>query len=129
MNPISYLICLFPNLADSPHRSFGIVLCWLKSSQKAPCETSSKTVHLYDWISFQKHSRLHVEDVFDALGRGRPGWLGRLPVTLFGPGHLDLLPGTLSALGRGQRGGRGRWVGVADELDLGRGGHRGRGRL
>lgn len=83
--------------------------------------------------SISKHSRLHVEDVFDALRCGCARRLGRLAVALLGPGHLDLLPGALSPLCGGQRGGRGcgaGWGGVVvDELDLGRGGHRGRGRL
>ncbi len=84
-------------------------------------------------MSISKHSRLHVEDVFDALRCGSAGRLGWLTVTLLSPGHLDLLPGALSPLCGGQRGGRGcgtGWRGiVVDELDLSRGGHRGRGRL
>lgn len=80
-----------------------------------------------------EHSRLHVEDVFDALRCGCARRLGRLAVALLGPGHLDLLPGALSPLARGQRGGRGGGAGrggvVVDELYLRRGGDRGRGRL
>lgn len=79
------------------------------------------------------HSRLHVEDVLDALWCGGSRRLGRLAVTLLGPSHLDLLPGALGPLSRSQRGGRGGRAGrggvVVDELDLSRGGDRGRGRL
>lgn len=83
--------------------------------------------------SISEHSRLHVEDVFDALRCGCARRLGWLAVTLLSPGHLDLLPGALSPLSGGQRGGRsgraGRGGVVVDELNLRRGGHRGRGRL
>lgn len=84
-------------------------------------------------MSILKHSRLHVEDVFDALWCGCAGRLGRLTVQLLSPGQLDLLPGALSPLCGGQRGSRGcgaGWGGViVDELNLSRGGDRGRGRL
>lgn len=79
------------------------------------------------------HSRLHVEDVFDAFWCRGAGRLGGLAVTLLSPGPLDLLPGALSPLCGGQQGGRGgggaRGGVVVDELDLRRGGDRGRGRL
>lgn len=83
-------------------------------------------------LNTAEHSRLHVEDVFDALWCGCSRRFGRLAVALLSPGHLDLLPGALSPLG-GERGGWGSWARrggiVMDELNLGRGGHRGRGRL
>lgn len=84
-------------------------------------------------MSISEHSRLHVEDVFDALWCGSARRLGWLAVALLSPGHLDLLPGALSPLSGGQRGGWGcgaGWGGIVmDELDLVRGGYRGRGRL
>lgn len=80
-----------------------------------------------------RYSRLHVEDVLDVILCGHSERLGCFTVTLLRPGPLDLLPGTLSLLSGGQRG---RWGGgtgwggvVMDELDLSRGGYRGRGRL
>lgn len=99
-------------------------------------QKNKTVVHLHNINasrSTAKHSRLHVEDVFDALWSGCARRLGGLPITLLGPGHLDLLPGALRALCRCQRGGRGCGAGwgcvVMDELDLGRGGNRGRSRL
>lgn len=78
-------------------------------------------------------SRLHVEDVLDALWCGGARRLGRLAVALLGPGHLDLLAGALGRLSGGERGGRGGGAGrvgvIVDELDLRGGGDRGRGRL
>lgn len=84
-------------------------------------------------MSISKHSRLHVEDVFDALRCGCTGRLFWLTIALLSPGHLDLLPGALSPLCGGHWGGQGRGAGwggvVVDELNLCGGGHRGRGRL
>lgn len=93
------------------------------------CKSAPKTGSL----GVGADSRLHVEDIFDSLRCGCARWLGRLAVTLLRPGHLDLLPRALGALPGGQWGGwcgrAGRGGVVADELDLRRGRHRGRGRL
>lgn len=81
----------------------------------------------------EHHSRLHVEDVFDALRCGSAGWFGGLAVTLLSPGHLYLLTGALGPLCGaewGSWGGRaGRGGVVVDELHLSGGGDSGRGQL
>lgn len=83
-------------------------------------------------LSIWNHSRLHVENVFDALWCGCAGRLSWLTVALLSPGHLDLFPGALSSLPWGQRcswGCGAGWGGiVVDELNLHRRGHGGRGR-
>ena len=92
----------------------------------ASCGVWAEVCQLWERHTTAPHSRLHAEDVLNALRGcpcGRRGWLAiQLGVS---PGPLALPGGRCALGGGGLGGGRGGGVGalVVDELLLSRGGH------